>query len=446
MVPDRTARFHDTTPAFDPDFLFVFLLFSATLFTLQLSGLVILYALLVAGFVAARPQRAIPLLWRCSPILALPAYALLSTLWSIAPGATLYFGSEFFLTVVAALLVGAATTPHTALKGIFAAFLLWAVANFLLGLSTGDLRASSSFIGLAGSKNAAGEAAAVGVVVGVAMLFHAVAQRRMLVIAAALLLILLDARILVAAHSTGAILAAALGTLVILLWTLSRGLPIAGRSTILLVALGIGALAVITLPVWSHAIFDDLLSMSGKDTTLTGRTYIWSRADVLISQRPWFGLGYSAFWNPGSLEAEAIWRKIGVLSRRGFNFHNSSYDLVVHLGYVGLALFAIVFLSYCAVLLLKTMRHPGISGIFFCAIVLAYASRAPFESFGTNIFHQSTLLLFAALGWATRAQARTRSPDAARSWRGTDADYRQPDRSRQRDGLDASGPAGLPTG
>jgi exopolysaccharide production protein ExoQ len=385
---------------------FTFVLFVVTLFSLQIGGLVLIYAATVSAFLAFRWRVAAPALARCAPIFLLPLYALSSTFWSVAPATTVYYGTEYLLTVLAAILIGAATGGQSALKGMFAAFFLWASANLLAGILFGDFARSNPFVGLAGSKNAAGDAAALGLIIAVAMLGEAWRRRWPVLVAAGVALLLIEGAIIVAAQSAGAIIAGGIGVLAVIGWTASRILPIPARTLMLMAMIAVAVIAATTQQLWAGHIFDDLLAMSGKDATLTGRTYIWGRAHVLISQRPWLGLGYSAFWRIGTLEPEAIWRKLLIGNRSGFHFHNSAYDILVALGYVGLALFALIFLVYVTALLLRTMRHADTEGIFFASVLLSYVSRAPFESFGTGIFHQSSLLLFGALAWATRPAER----------------------------------------
>jgi exopolysaccharide production protein ExoQ len=373
-----------------------------TLFAVQMKGLALFYLLLVAGLIALRPATTLPALARCAPILLLPAFALASALWSVRPGTTFYYGVEFLLTVVAAILIAGAANGRSAVVGLFAAFLLWGLANLAVGLAGGEFSANTRFVGLAGSKNAAGDAATLGAIVGVAMLTDAVTRRGPALILASLVLIGINVAIVAAAHSTGAMIAAVVGVGAVLLWTATRTLPLPARGVILVATIITAVVAMLTVQLWAGPLLDDLLSVSGKDTSLTGRTYIWGRAHVLISQRPWLGLGYSAFWQPGNLEAEAIWRELLIKSRRGFHFHNSALDLRVTLGNVGLALFAGIFLLYGIRLFFRTMRVADVGGILLSAMFLAYAARAPFESFGAAIFHQSTLLLIAALAWSTR--------------------------------------------
>jgi len=400
--PHVTPLTSVATRPFDVDAAYTFLLFAVTLFALQMKGLVLIYLLLVVGFIALRSATALPALVRCTPILLLPGFALASIFWSVLPQATLYYGAEFLLTVIAAILVAAAVNSRSAVIGMFAAFLLWGVVNMLVGAAHGEFGTGRRFLGLAGSKNAAGDAATLGAIVAVAMLTDALARRQTRLILASVGLIVVDLAIVAASQSTGAVIAAIIGIGAVLAWTASRTLPLPARGAVLVATIVAAIAAMLLIQLWSGPLLNDLLSASGKDTSLTGRTYIWSRAHVLISQRPWLGLGYSAFWQPGNLEAEAIWRELMIGSRRGFHFHNSALDLRVTLGTVGLALFSGIFLVYGVRLFLRTMRHADVGGILLSALFLAYAARAPFESFGAAIFHQSSLLLFAALAWGTR--------------------------------------------
>ncbi len=125
----------------------------------------------------------------------------------------------------------------------------------------------------------------------------------------------------------------------LIFWNLYRW---RGGKTILTVDLGILA----SLWMISSIVVNwgNLTSALGKDPTISGRTDIWKAATDIISQRPWFGYGFSAFWtedNPG-----ALW--IGASLHEGFypsHSHNGFVDILLDIGWVGMALFAVVFLS-----------------------------------------------------------------------------------------------------
>ncbi|MEN8447787.1 MAG: O-antigen ligase family protein, partial [Cyanobacteria bacterium J06555_13] len=85
-----------------------------------------------------------------------------------------------------------------------------------------------------------------------------------------------------------------------------------------------------------------LVSTLGKDPTMSGRTDIWSAAMIEINHKPLFGYGFSAFWtedNPAALN-------IGNSLHPGFytyNAHNGFIDIVLNVGWIGLALFMVCF-------------------------------------------------------------------------------------------------------
>ena len=87
--------------------------------------------------------------------------------------------------------------------------------------------------------------------------------------------------------------------------------------------------------LFRDALFGQLMIITGKDVTLSGRTFLWTRAAEHIAQHPLLGVGYGAFWVQGNPYAEEIWAAFQNTGRMGFNFHNQWYDIGVTLGYMG---------------------------------------------------------------------------------------------------------------
>ena len=77
------------------------------------------------------------------------------------------------------------------------------------------------------------------------------------------------------------------------------------------------------------------LSLLGKDSTLTGRTYLWSQGLKIGLQHPLLGHGFSAFWVQGRPEAESLWFQFDVLNRYGFHFHETFIQAFVDIGIIG---------------------------------------------------------------------------------------------------------------
>ena len=84
-----------------------------------------------------------------------------------------------------------------------------------------------------------------------------------------------------------------------------------------------------------------LLGAFGKDSTLTGRTYLWAEGLAAAGAAPTFGTGYYAYWVQGFPEAERLWEEFYITSRSGFHFHNTYIEALVELGVVGFALVAL---------------------------------------------------------------------------------------------------------
>lgn len=85
----------------------------------------------------------------------------------------------------------------------------------------------------------------------------------------------------------------------------------------------------------------DLLSLLGRDATLSGRLEIWSAVLPKVMERPWLGYGYSSFWL--GLESKSSADVWSILGWHVPHSHNGFLDLAAELGVVGLGLFFIGF-------------------------------------------------------------------------------------------------------
>jgi exopolysaccharide production protein ExoQ len=167
------------------------------------------------------------------------------------------------------------------------------------------------------------------------------------------------------------------------------------------VAIVLAAAAIVTPVVIASQ--DTLLSLVGKTGNLTGRGYLWYRAEFLIEQRPTLGVGYAAFWVQGNPEAEGLWRAEHITARAGFHFHNFYYETLVELGYVGLAIGGGAFALTGIAALLWGLRQPGPPSGFFCALMLFLFMRSFVELDLTGGFGLTALIVPAAWFYATSA-------------------------------------------
>jgi exopolysaccharide production protein ExoQ len=85
---------------------------------------------------------------------------------------------------------------------------------------------------------------------------------------------------------------------------------------------------------------DTLISLLGKDITLTGRTGIWIAVTESIAKRPLLGYGYQAFWL--GLEGES-YRVILAVSWVLAQAQNGFLDVMLEMGLLGLTIVLLVF-------------------------------------------------------------------------------------------------------
>ena len=92
--------------------------------------------------------------------------------------------------------------------------------------------------------------------------------------------------------------------------------------------------------VFGYPSVQDVLELvfksTGKDITLSGRTYLWELIWKEIGKHPWLGTGYGGFW----LGLEGMAGQIAYLVRWGYpgQAHNGYLDILNELGVVGLFL------------------------------------------------------------------------------------------------------------
>jgi|GEM_PF-158660 len=96
--------------------------------------------------------------------------------------------------------------------------------------------------------------------------------------------------------------------------------------------------SVAILMFWSANHFDLVLTVLGRDATLTGRTVLWQWVWYMIQQHPWLGYGYNAFWLGLQGPSSIIWQHF---SWKPANAHNGYLDLWLELGLVGMVFFAL---------------------------------------------------------------------------------------------------------
>lgn len=300
------------------------------------------------------------------PFLLIAAAALTSGAWSIDPGATLRRGAVIVGTTVIAVYCAAAYSIAAFQRLLVIALLVMLAASGVAFLVHPylviDPASGGSFQGLTGAKNYFGEYMALLVLLTITCEWgERWRGTRPLVRAGAVGLML-------AAHSVTAILS--LAPVVVLLFP---GVAFVRRAPRL-------AIPVLTLLLTAGVFVgrvaapsgSGLLSAMGKDSTLTGRTEIWSIAQQAISKRPVLGYGFDAFWESprGGLlfDDELGWAVP--------HSHNGYLEILLGLGWCGMALVTVAILRTARDALFYAWRQQGLLSMWplvFLTVLLLHA-------------------------------------------------------------------------
>jgi exopolysaccharide production protein ExoQ len=385
----------------DADGLFAFLLFLPLLFMARLgpAGAAI-FAGLTPLYVWIRRERLGRVMGPRAFLLLVPALALFSTVWSQAPQETFKGAVEFAITAIVGLLISSARNPTAVIKGLAAAFFAYVLASVLFGgrVAVGVGAGGYAFAGLSGSKNLLGDIASTGFILALAAILLGFRRKQPQWVLLGLAAGALDLYVVAATRSAGAMLGLGLGAAAM---TLLTPLLVAGRVVRGWLTATV-ALCLIAAGLSYRWLTETLIEMGArifdKDPTLTGRTYLWYRAEDLIREKPGLGRGFEAFWVRGNIDAEGLWRYFGIHERGGFTFHNTAVELLVSLGWFGLIFTAAVVLAGGVFLVRKFVLRPSIALVCWISILLYQVARMPIETIGLAPFYFSTALTFACLG------------------------------------------------
>ncbi|PRD42547.1 exopolysaccharide biosynthesis protein [Phyllobacterium phragmitis] len=276
---------------------------------------------------------------RFSWILAFGLFACLSFTWSAAPSVTLRAGIQYMTTIICALIASRVIDSKTFASGVSLGVGVVLLYSLAFGRYHYDpLDGSYSFVGAFSSKNQLGFFASLGLYFVFASFFvlrTSIAWRCIAVPLGGL-----SAYCLLASSSATSIIATLATFMIIITVGLVLKFSPRNRRAFFIVGLVI-AVAVAAVALNAGAV-NLILGAFGKDTTLTGRTYLWDQGLRAAQESPLIGVGYYAYWVQGFSEAERLWDEFYIGSRSGFHFHNTYIEVLVELGYVGLVLISLV--------------------------------------------------------------------------------------------------------
>lgn len=335
-------------------------------------------------------------------LLSLPALAALSVVWSDRPDTTLRAAIQYGSTVFLGLLAARAVSVQNLARGLLLGgvlVLLYSHANGSYAYDVVD--GTYAFAGAFQSKNQLGLFASLTLIAAAAVVM--LSPRPLATVLPVGVVFLFAAYTLRMTESATSMITVVLAFGVMLTATglLRLSLPL---RTLALVGLLVTVLGAAAVALQSGAL-DSLLGVFGKDATLTGRTYLWSRGIQIGQDASPQGLGYYAFWVPGRAEAEELWIEFHIEAFSGFHFHNTLIEGFVALGPAGVAMLG-AWLLGLPVLSIRAALGQGRAGAVALLVGLSvlFSIRAFVEiDFFTPYTAGSFLVPFLLLAMADRA-------------------------------------------
>lgn len=321
----------------------------------------------------------------------MPALFLASTFWSNHPDVTFRLALEALISCGVVFLLTCAVRLTTLISAFFFAQVLSVSVSVLSGRTAIIYETQqAAYVGFYGSKNYFAYAGLVLFILSIAAAGISKSGYSRTIAYIGVLLALLTLVLTISAGAAISLLF--IVSMYFALHILSR-INVRGRGQIVLVAVIVALCAACI----AGLIFGDengltgaLLSLVGKDATLTGRTDLWTYASRLIEQNPLIGIGYQAFWVQNDAAPEALWYAFHIPTRSGFHFHNQFYATAVELGYIGVA----VTFFYMAAIIISAFRavlgHYNALTVFLFQIVVLTLSR---------IYTEVDLLAPFSIGW-----------------------------------------------
>ncbi|MBU1312666.1 MAG: O-antigen ligase family protein [Alphaproteobacteria bacterium] len=347
-------------------------------------------------------------------IFAFALFCFLSAFWSQAPSVSLRAAVQYLTHIACALIAMRILTTTTLCRGAMvgcAVVLLYSLA--FGGYHYDALDGSYSFVGAFSSKNQLGLYASLGVLFSYASGLLLRPGRTWQLASAATGLLsgyaLFASQSATSVITTIAVVAAGLA--------MQLTMRLAPRQRRVLFAAAVVAVAGGGIAALQAGALDAILAVFGKDSTLTGRTYLWQQGIAAAATAPWFGVGYQGYWVQGFAEAERLWQDFFIASRSGFHFHNTYIETMVETGLVGTLLLAAVLLRSLFGHLRRFLisgRSPQSLAMVLIATLLLVRSFVEIDIL--HPYQVGSFLLYIAAGQLTRREpAALARPSRARS-------------------------------
>lgn len=310
-----------------------------------------------------------PLLGRNWPILLFFCYGAASIVWSDYPVVALKRWIKALADLVMVLIVLTDMAPSAAIKKVVArvGFLLVPTSILLIRYYPAlgrDYKLQSGrqvFVGVTNDKNMLG-VLCLFVGLGVcSRILHEIRRHELpsyRPTIAHLVILLMVSWLFVKANSMTAL--SCFGLALVLVGATSIPAWSRRRAAIHTLVLALVTFAAVSLFVGFGA---DLVETLGRDATLTGRTKLWQEI-VVMNDNPLLGTGFESFWMGTRLDR--IWRNHWWHPNEA---HNGYLEVFLNLGWIGVALLAVVILSGYRNAMRKLRADPEVGGLMLAYFV-----------------------------------------------------------------------------
>jgi exopolysaccharide production protein ExoQ len=350
----------------------------------------------------------VPVVLKSWPVFVLPAWAILSFLWSPLPAEAFRTGVLLFLTPLIIVINVARMDVRHVLRCLM--FAGW-ITVFLVLPHWGELNTGGPYA----SKNYLAMQMNFMMLLSIAAALNA--RELLWVRLTAILFVPLGFMIVILSESATSLVFAIIGPVAIvaikLFWVNVAGI---GNLRVFI----LGAFLSIVLMIWfaivnmpSNDFVQFFLEAIGRDSTLSGRQNIWAAGRAIQDQYPIFGTGANGFWYADNGAAQSINFYDFKPSGTVLTFHNAYMEVRVHFGWIGFGIYIFAWL-WTAFRVLKSWllsQHLEFSLLLVTTILIfifTFTESAAVGTFNTPV----NLLLIGAIATlgASRRQLVGRVP------------------------------------
>lgn len=336
-------------------------------------------------------RQTLPASLRAWPTFIIPIMCVVSAVWAPDSSDAIRKGMLFALTAVAAIYAAARLSGRQILTVFLAAEVIAVAMSVMKPNIIGG-----AWTGIFGQKNFLAVHMFILFTCALAVTLDRGSNRWIRLGAIAMVPVAMFVIVMAKSATTTLLLIGGGGALVghALLW--SPASRVKHMRTLLVVIMSVLVVSII-LVLFGLMQFDaegKLLDALGKDSTLTGRTYLWTVAERVMAEHPLTGVGAEGFWRAEYGAANSITEYFFYDSYVHFSFHNSYLENGVAFGYPGY--WATVFLAGWAIFsaAMNWIRNQTILNAAFLILAVMVIIRSTAEIDLALEFAGTAVLLF----------------------------------------------------